>query len=156
MREVGRLTSRAVVVSGAASGIGAVAARMVVRECFVVVALDVTGTVEKITGEIRESGGKAYPLTGDVTDECTWHEAVAVAGQTCGGIDVLISNAYTLAVKPLHELELGVAPRARVDTMQLGPVLTPSWDRVSAQDREWNIRSTAAGRRPRIPDEGTL
>jgi uncharacterized protein YjbJ (UPF0337 family) len=62
---------------------------MFARERFVVVAMDVTGTVEQVTGEIRESGGKAYPLTGDVTDECTGNEAVAVAEQTYSGIDFL-------------------------------------------------------------------
>jgi NAD(P)-dependent dehydrogenase (short-subunit alcohol dehydrogenase family) len=99
------VTSRAVVVSGAASGIGAAAARMLAREHFVVVALDVAEAVQDVVGEIRESGGTAYPLTGDVTDESTWHEAVALAEEACGGLDALVSNAYTLSVKPLHELE---------------------------------------------------
>ena len=93
------VTSRAVVVSGAASGIGAAAARMLAREHFVVVALDVAEAVQDVAGEIRESGGTAYPLTGDVTDESTWHEAVALADD----VPVRDAGAAYLGTRPTFD-----------------------------------------------------
>jgi NAD(P)-dependent dehydrogenase (short-subunit alcohol dehydrogenase family) len=121
---------------------------MLAREHFVVVALDVAEAVQDVAGEIRESGGTAYPLTGDVTDESTWHDRPGVLGAS----HVRLARAPGLrgeqgrAGLAGRQLAVEYAPRVRVNAVLPGPVLTPAWDRVSSQDRERSVRSTPAGR----------
>jgi NAD(P)-dependent dehydrogenase (short-subunit alcohol dehydrogenase family) len=73
------------VVSGAAAGIGAATAKHLTDNGYRVVGIDLRGDVA---------------VQGDVTDPATWQRAVELCD---GGVDALVSNAYTVAVKPLNE-----------------------------------------------------
>jgi NAD(P)-dependent dehydrogenase (short-subunit alcohol dehydrogenase family) len=73
------------VVSGAAAGIGAATAKHLTDNGYRVVGIDLRGDVA---------------VQGDVSDPATWQRAVELCD---GGVDALVSNAYTVAVKPLDE-----------------------------------------------------
>jgi NAD(P)-dependent dehydrogenase (short-subunit alcohol dehydrogenase family) len=71
------------VVSGAGAGIGAATAKHLTDNGYRVVGIDLRGDVA---------------VRGDVSDPETWQRAIDLCD---GGVDALVSNAYTVAVKPL-------------------------------------------------------
>ncbi|MFD4675618.1 SDR family NAD(P)-dependent oxidoreductase [Lentzea sp. NPDC058450] len=71
------------VVSGAAAGIGAATAQHLTDNGYQVVGIDLHGDVA---------------VQGDVSDPAVWQRAVELCE---GEVDALVSNAYTVAVKPL-------------------------------------------------------
>ncbi|MET8333938.1 SDR family NAD(P)-dependent oxidoreductase [Streptosporangium canum] len=97
----GRFDGRTAVVTGGASGIGAATARRLASEGAAVLVVDVSGAGAEVAEELRELGGRAGFLEGDVSREETWER---VAGW--GPIDVIVSNAYTVEVAPAHETSL--------------------------------------------------
>lgn len=85
---------KVVLVSGAASGIGAAHARVFAEAGVRVIAADVQ--VEKgkeVVAGINAAGGQASFIELDVTSLAAWEAAVAHAVQTYGQLDFLINNA---------------------------------------------------------------
>jgi NAD(P)-dependent dehydrogenase (short-subunit alcohol dehydrogenase family) len=78
------------VVTGAAAGIGAATVTRLVADGYEVVAVDIANIA---------AVDHVHPVVGDVSEEDTWGSVVDIAG----GVDVLVSNAFTVTVKPLHE-----------------------------------------------------
>jgi NAD(P)-dependent dehydrogenase (short-subunit alcohol dehydrogenase family) len=81
---------RTVVVTGAASGIGAATAAALTEAGDRVIAVDLSERVKETS---------ALAVVGDVASEDCWRQVVDLAG----GVDGLVSNAYTKILKPLDE-----------------------------------------------------
>ncbi|HJP75002.1 MAG TPA: SDR family oxidoreductase [Pseudonocardiaceae bacterium] len=81
---------RTVVVTGAASGIGAATAAALAANGDRVIAVDISESVKDVS---------ELAVVGDVASEECWREVVELSG----GVDGLVSNAFTKTTKPLDE-----------------------------------------------------
>lgn len=102
-----RYAGRVVIVTGAATGIGAACARRLAQEGAVVVLTDVQGealrtTAEKLAGE----GLRAEWLVADASSEDDWKRLREHVASRHGRLDLLHSNAYIDDGAPLHALSL--------------------------------------------------
>jgi 3-oxoacyl-[acyl-carrier protein] reductase len=102
----GRLQGKVAIVTGADSGIGRATARLFGREGARVVCLDIweSGT-PRIDQLIKEDGGEAVFVQGDVTKKEDWQRAVSSALDTFGGLHILHNNAGGAARGKIHEIE---------------------------------------------------
>jgi 3alpha(or 20beta)-hydroxysteroid dehydrogenase len=94
----GRLDGKVALITGAARGMGAAAARLFVAEGAKVVLGDVLPDVKEVAQEL---GDAALAVTLDVTDETAWRDAVAAGEERFGKIDVLVNNAGILLMDEL-------------------------------------------------------
>lgn len=91
------LTNATVVVTGAASGMGAAMATAFAEEGANVVAVDVDeASLTDIVEQLTAAGEEATAVTGDVTDDDDITTIVETAVDTYGTIDVLCNNAGIL------------------------------------------------------------
>jgi len=82
------------VITGGARGFGKAFGKALAAEGAHVVLVDLDGeAAEAAAGEIRDSGGSARGLGGDVIDETRMGAIMAEAARHNGGVDVLINNA---------------------------------------------------------------
>lgn len=94
-----RLDGRVIVVTGAATGIGAACVQRLLDEGASVVQVDLQSC--------REISGRALAVVGDVSSPDTWAEVSSRGRDELGPIDGLVSNAFTVDVQPAHELPPG-------------------------------------------------
>lgn len=87
-----RLTGKVVLITGAASGLGAVAAKMFATEGARVVIAD-TADGSGVVADIVATGGEAVCVRTDVTSEADIVTAVECAVDTFGSLDVMYNNA---------------------------------------------------------------
>lgn len=97
------MRERVVVVTGAASGIGAATARHFSDLGARVVLVDVNPDVAGVAASLGES---AAGLVADVADPGGWRD-VAAACRSLGGLDVFVSNAARQIRAPLLDLDPG-------------------------------------------------
>ncbi len=90
----GRVEGRTIVVTGAASGIGAAIARGVAAEGGNAVLADLDeAAAERVAAGIREQGGQALAVRVDVTDRAGVRAGVDAAVERFGRLDAWFNNA---------------------------------------------------------------
>lgn len=92
-----RLEEKVALVTGASRGIGrAISERLAAEGAKVVVNYRVSREeAEEVVTSIRDKGGEATAIQGDVSDFQQAHELVRAAIDTYGRIDILVNNAGT-------------------------------------------------------------
>lgn len=105
-----RFAGTVALITGAGSGIGAATARLMASEGGAVSLMGRTArTVEAVTREIRDAGGRALAVPGDVSRESDVEGAVQKTVAELGRLDILVSNAGIQLHKrdlPIHEQAL--------------------------------------------------
>ncbi len=100
-----RFAEKVAVVTGAGSGIGAACARRFAAEGAAVVIVDIDAEAgERVAAALRAEGHQARHVTCDVSLAADWQRLAQETLAAHGRVNVLVSNAYALAVKPVHEL----------------------------------------------------
>lgn len=99
------ITGKAVVITGASSGIGeATATHLADRGARLVLGARRLDRLELLARRITEAGGEAVPVQADVRSRADTERLVATARERFGRLDVLVSNAGSMAISPLDEL----------------------------------------------------
>ena len=88
-----RLARQVAIITGAARGIGKAIALALVKEGAAVVLSDVSEDVHKVAAEIKQSGGQAVSMVGDVTKQADCEAMVDLAIKTFERLDILVNNA---------------------------------------------------------------
>lgn len=112
---------RTVLISGGSRGIGLAIVKRLAQDGANIVLLAKTaqphpklpGTVYTAAEEVRQAGGKALPIVGDVREEADVQAAVDGAVDTFGGIDIVINNASAINLEPAESIDM-----KRYDLMQ--------------------------------------
>jgi glucose 1-dehydrogenase len=91
------------VVTGGASGIGLATARRLAQDGAAVVVADISADGAQACAEMRRAGHKALFVRADVSEAVGWLEVMSAA-DTLGPVSVLVSNAFTVDVSPLHDM----------------------------------------------------
>ena len=111
---MGRLDGRVAIVTGAAQGIGAAYAKRFAGEGAKVAICDVLDCTN-VVNTIAQSGGEAFGMEVDVSDEAQVGALVAKTVETFGRVDVMVPNAAIFAALNRRSfLEIGVEEWDRV------------------------------------------
>jgi meso-butanediol dehydrogenase/(S,S)-butanediol dehydrogenase/diacetyl reductase len=105
-----RFAGRTALITGAGSGIGAASARLMASQGAAVALMGRTArTVERTAQQVKDAGGRALPIAGDVSIEADADRAVRQTVETFGRLDILVANAAIQLHKrdrPIHEQAL--------------------------------------------------
>ncbi len=89
-----KLTGKVALITGASSGIGEATAMALAAEgAAVAVSARREDRLQDLVKRITDSGGKAYPIAADVSEETQANEIVQKAQQELGRVDILVNNA---------------------------------------------------------------
>lgn len=101
-----QLEGKRAIITGAATGIGAVTAQMFAREGAAVVVADINEESGKRTvEEIRNQGGKAHFVQTDVTKESEVEALIKQGVDALGGLDILFNNAGAQRSGPITDFD---------------------------------------------------
>lgn len=121
-----------ILITGAASGIGAATARLAVRRGYRVVLADINAAAARsLAGEL---GGNAVACELDVRDEQAWAAAFDAAEAAFGPVDVLVNNAGVIHTGHARTLTLA-QHRHIVEVNLLGTItgVLTALDRMTAR-----------------------
>lgn len=91
---MGRLKDKVAIITGAASGQGAVEAKLFAKEGAKVVATDFNEeALQKQVEQIKTAGSEAIAVKHDVTSEDDWNTVIEKTIEAFGEINILINNA---------------------------------------------------------------
>jgi len=101
-----KLQGKVAVVTGASKGIGAAVARSLAADGASVVVNYASSRAgaEQVVAAIREAGGKAVSVKGDVSRQADAQAIVQAAIQSFGRLDILVNNAGIYAFSPLEAI----------------------------------------------------
>ncbi len=102
------LRGKVAVVTGASRGIGrAIALALGAEGCGVAITARGTEALERVATEIRDAGGSALAVPGDLTLPGSVERLIARAVETFGGLDIVVNNlgGSAPANKPFMETE---------------------------------------------------
>jgi NAD(P)-dependent dehydrogenase (short-subunit alcohol dehydrogenase family) len=126
---VGRLHDKAVVITGAARGLGRAFATRVAQEGARVMLVDVLPAVHATAEALRESDDDALAVVADVSDRAALDRVVAEAAARWGRVDGLVNNAaLATGVGGLRFDEISSADFDRV----LGVNVRGTWETCKA------------------------
>ncbi len=105
------MKNKTVFITGASRGIGkAIGLRLAKEGANIVIAAKtaephpkLAGTIYTAAEEMEAAGGKALPVIVDIRSEEMVKDAVQLAVETFGGIDVLINNASAISLTPIED-----------------------------------------------------
>jgi NADP-dependent 3-hydroxy acid dehydrogenase YdfG len=101
------ITDRVILVTGASSGIGEATARELGRAgAKLMLGARRADRLEKLVGEISQSGGTAEYRRLDATDRDNFEAFAAAAVETFGRIDAIVNNAGIMPLSPLAVLKV--------------------------------------------------
>jgi NAD(P)-dependent dehydrogenase (short-subunit alcohol dehydrogenase family) len=99
------LKNKTALVTGASRGLGrSIAQRLAATGARVVLVARDEEAVEAAARAIREKGGAAFAVAGDVGDKEAVHRIAGQAAALAGAVDVVVHNASTLGPVPLAPL----------------------------------------------------
>ena len=102
-----RFDGKVALITGGGSGIGAATARLMAREGAAIAVMGRTAqTVEATTATVREEGGRALAIAGDISREGDVDDAVTRTVAEFGRLDILVANAAVQLHRrdrPIHE-----------------------------------------------------
>ena len=118
------LAGKVAVVTGASKGIGAsIAKELAAAGASVVVNYaSAKDDAERVVASIKQKGGKAVAVQGDVSKEADVKRLFAETKQAFGAVDVLVNNAGVYAFQAIEDLAESEY-RRQFDINVLGPLL---------------------------------
>jgi NADP-dependent 3-hydroxy acid dehydrogenase YdfG len=100
----GKLESKVALVTGASSGIGeATALALAAEGARVALAARRTDRLEDLVSRIKASGGEAFAIAADISDEAQAHQAVQSTYEHWNQLDILVNNAGVMLLSPISE-----------------------------------------------------
>jgi NAD(P)-dependent dehydrogenase (short-subunit alcohol dehydrogenase family) len=140
------MVETAVIVTGASRGLGAATARLAAQlGAGVALVARSAGDLEQVAREIRDAGGQALPLEGDVTRMEDCERVVAGTVERFGGLDALVNNAGILEpIAPLAEMEAGAWEKNWAVNV-LGPALMTRVALPHLRKRQGRILNVSSG-----------
>ncbi len=122
MKKSSRLAGKVIVLTGAASGIGAETAGWLTRENATVVLADINGAgLETRREELLRSGAHALSVVTDVTKPASWRELFDAAMKEFGHVDVLVNCAGIIRPGLVDTIPVEWV-RKQVDVNMLGTI----------------------------------